>query len=95
MVGRADEQDTASSDYGASVVFAAGVAQAPRGQLWKLAKRNLPDDFAPVEVNRIQRSPRRLHGGIAVGVKELVVPVVLELEVHGRGGRNVDLLIVP
>ena len=53
-----------------AVVVAAGVLQPFRRQLGILAERNLPADRAGVEIDRVERAPRRRDRRVAVGVAE-------------------------
>ena len=52
------------------------MAQAFGGQLGILAEGNLPGDLALVQVDGVERSPRRLDGRIAIRIEELVIAVV-------------------
>ena len=69
-VRRADEQQAARGDDRAAVVVAAGVGQPLRGQLGILAERDLPADRAGVEIDRVQRAPRRRDRRIAVRIEQ-------------------------
>ena len=55
---------------GAAVVVGAGVLEPLRRELGILAERDLPADGALVQIDGVERAPRRLDGGIAVVVEE-------------------------
>ena len=57
-------------------------------QLGKLSQRHLPEDFAPVEVDGVERAPRRLDGRVSVRIQESVVAGVPVLIAKLRLGGN-------
>src|SRR5262249_813165 len=65
----AKEQAT-RGDYRAAVVFGPGLRYPLRRQGRVFSQRNAPDQFASVEVETIERAPRRLTGRIAFIVQE-------------------------
>ena len=67
-IGGGDEEQAAGGDDGPAVVVAAGVAQALRDELGIFAERNLPANRAGVEIDRVQRAPRRRDRRIAVRI---------------------------
>ncbi len=56
-----------------AVVLGAGIRQALGRELGILAKRHTPDEVARVEVDGIQRAPRRRDRRVAIGIEELAV----------------------
>src|SRR5690349_9353887 len=65
VIGRAYEEQSARSDDRAAIVFRAGLLHSFGDEFGKLTEWNTPSVLARVEVDRIQRSPRRPDGGIA------------------------------
>ena len=78
VVRRRDEDQAAGGDDRAAVVLAAGILQSLRHELGILAERNLPRVLAGIQVDGVERAPRRRGCGIAVRVEEL--PVAGEAE---------------
>src|SRR5262249_46770404 len=72
-VRSADEQQTSSSHHAAAVVLASGRLHSPSDKRRILAKRNLPDDLASLQIYRIERSPRRRDRGVAVLIEKAIV----------------------
>ena len=67
VVGSADEEQAAGCDHWSAVVLAACVANSLGDQLGKFAEGNLPHDLAGVQVDGVERAPRRLDGGVPSG----------------------------
>src|SRR5262245_5858088 len=69
-----DEYQTTGSHNRAAVVLAARIPNSFFDELRILAKRDLPDILAGVEINRAQRSPRWGDGRIVVRIEKSFVP---------------------
>src|ERR1035437_3702853 len=70
IVGGADKQQTAGGDHGAADVRSAGLRDASRLQLIKLAQDNAPLKATGVEIDSGQTSPWWFLAGIVMGVPE-------------------------
>src|SRR5262249_57048171 len=68
-----DEHEAAGGDEGTAVVLAARVFQPLRDELGIFAERHFPGVLASVEIDRVERAPRRRHRGISLRVEELLV----------------------
>ncbi len=85
FVARAGAEDEAAGGHhGAAEVLLAGLGHAFRGEFGVLAERHFPDDFAGVEVEAIQRAPRRVAAGVALGIgdSDVAAEGVLRLRVR-------------
>ena len=72
-IGRGDKHQPARGHDRSAVVFASRVFHPLGSEFRIFAERNFPGILARVQVDRVQCSPGRSDGGIAVGIQELVV----------------------
>ena len=93
----ADEHEPARRHHGAAVVLRAGIPQALRDELRILAKRNLPGEFAAVEIDGRERAPGWPDRRVALVVRELRVAVdpVAQEERRIRAQCRVDRRVAP
>src|SRR5688572_6330635 len=87
VLGAADEDQAAAGDDGAAEAFGAGLGDAPGGELGELAQRDLPGEFAGVQVDGGEGAP----GGFDGGVAPLLAALSLAL---GREGLPVAEVVV-
>ena len=73
VVGGTDKEKAACGDDGAAVVFAARVGHAFGSEFGIFAEIYFPGVFAGVEVDGVERSPRRSDGGVAVGIEKSTI----------------------
>ena len=85
VLRRADEHEAAGGHDRSAVILGPRLRASALHQLGQLAKRHLPCDFALVEVDGIERAPRRFHRRVAVGIEE---PVIARRRVGNVGGAS-------
>ena len=91
-----DEHQAAGCDNRAAKIFGPGLWNAARGQFGKFAQRYLPKNFAFVEVDRIELTPRRFDRGIAVFIGEFEIaagPVRFHCALVGDHSEDVGLFV--
>src|SRR5208283_3189782 len=77
-----NEKQSARSDDRPAVILRTGILHALCHQFRVFAERNLPDIFAGIEVDGIQRAPRRLNCGVTVRIEK--APVTGKVILHRR-----------
>ena len=66
----ANKNQAARRHYWTTVIVAAGVLHSLRREHGNFPEWNLPADFALIQIDGIERSPRRLDGRVAVRIQE-------------------------
>src|SRR3974390_2796568 len=87
VVGGADEKKAAGGDDWPAIVLGAGVFHALSWEFGVFTERNLPDVFAGVQIDGVERAPRGLDGGVTIGIEKAFV--AREVVLH-RGGQRSD-----
>src|SRR5712692_1774614 len=80
---RRDEYETAARDDRSAVLLSSSDGNPTRCERSELAERNPPAEFARVEIDRAERTPRWLHGREAARVS----PALVTSEFVRRGRR--------
>ena len=76
MVGGTNEEKPTGGHQGPAVILASRVANTFRHELRKLSERDLPGDFAAIQIDGVERAPGRRDSRVAVGVEKLIVAIV-------------------
>ena len=70
LVGRrADENQSGRRHHRTAVVLGAGQCNAPLRQLGVFAERHFPLDLAGIQIDRVERAPRRFDRRIALAIE--------------------------